>query len=385
MIEGTERSWWRDGWRTLRNRLLASAAFRRGAVRFAPTRAVARRDARRLFDLTAGFVYSQVLLACVRLRLFDALAGAPRSLADLATQAELAPERAERLLRAAAALRLVERVGSDRWALGALGAVLRGSPAVVAMIEHHALLYADLADPVALLRDGPGRSALGRHWPYASNDRAAALGRDAIASYTDLMSASQPLIADLVLDAVPLGAQRMLLDVGGGDGTFVRAAARRVPRLRFQLFDLPAVSERARERFAATDLADRVEIHGGDFTRDALPRGADVATLVRVVHDHDDTRARALLRAVRAALPAGGMLIVAEPMAGLPGADAVADAYFGFYLLAMGSGRARTPRELTALLHEAGFESVRNVRTGLPLQTGVVVARVPAAPGSQAR
>jgi demethylspheroidene O-methyltransferase len=34
----------------------------------------------------AGFVYSQVLLACVRLKLFDALSGGPKTLAELARQ-----------------------------------------------------------------------------------------------------------------------------------------------------------------------------------------------------------------------------------------------------------------------------------------------------------
>lgn len=53
-------------------------------------------------------------------------------------------------------------------------------------------------------------------------------------------------------------------------------------------------------------------MHGGDFTRDATPRGADVISLVRVVHDHDDARVDNLLRA---ALPAGGAIVIDEPMA----------------------------------------------------------------------
>jgi demethylspheroidene O-methyltransferase len=82
-----------------------------------------------------------------------------------------------------------------------------------------------------------------------------------------------------------------------------------------------------------------------------------------------------ILRAVRAALPADGVLLISEPMSGTPGAEAIGDAYYGFYLMAMGRGRSRTPERLQALLHEAGFGQVRTLATRLPLQTRVLLAR----------
>jgi demethylspheroidene O-methyltransferase len=178
-----------------------------------------------------------------------------------------------------------------------------------------------------------------------------------------------------VLDAYPLGRHRCLLDVGGGDGTFLAAAAERVPGLRLILFDLPAVAEQARARFATAGLGARAAAVGGDFRSDPLPEGADIVSLVRVVHDHDDAGALALLRAVRRVLPAGGTLLVAEPMSDSRGAEPVGDAYFAFYLLAMGSGRPRSPRELRALLGAAGFARTRLLRTRMPLQTRVMLAK----------
>ena len=141
------------------------------------------------------------------------------------------------------------------------------------------------------------------------------------------------------------------------------------------LFDLPAVADRARANFARKGLAQRAMAVGGDFVADALPQGADIASLIRVAFDHHDTKVLAILRSVRAALPAGGTLLLAEPMSGTPGAEAMGDAYFGFYLLAMGRGRPRTVSQLTALLQAAGFGDVRTLRTSLPLQTGFIVAR----------
>jgi demethylspheroidene O-methyltransferase len=81
------------------------------------------------------------------------------------------------------------------------------------------------------------------------------------------------------------------------------------------------------------------------------------------------------LRAARQALPADGTLLLAEQMSGTPGAQAMGDAYFGFYLLAMGRGQPRTRPQLEALLRVAGFGRIRMVRTATPLQTRVLLAR----------
>jgi demethylspheroidene O-methyltransferase len=61
-------------------------------------------------------------------------------------------------------------------------------------------------------------------------------------------------------------------------------------------------------------------------------------------------------------------------MAETPGAEPVGHAYFGFYLLAMGSGRPRTAAELRGLLARAGFNRCREVATSLPLLLRILVA-----------
>ncbi len=357
------------------DRLPGSHRFRLWAARFPLTRPIARRRARALFDLMAGFVYSQVLLACVRLRVFEILAEGPQTLPALAPRLGLGLESTTRLLDAAVALRLLSLRGGQRYALGPLGGALVGNQALLAMIEHHAMLYADLADPVALLEQGEGRGQLARFWPYADAAQPGLSREAGVARYSALMSDSQPLVADEILDAYPFAQRHCLLDVGGGEGTFLLAVAQRAPALCLQLFDLPPVAERARARFAAAGLASRATAFGGSFLSDALPQGADVVSLVRVLHDHDDAAAMAILRAIRRIIPAYGELVIAEPMAGTPGAEAMGDAYFGFYLLAMGRGRARTPERLGQLLLAAGFDSGRLVATRLPIQTRLLVAR----------
>lgn len=372
----------RERWLLQRNRVLSNPHFQRWSLRLPLLRGTARHHANAMFAVITGFVYTKTLTAVVDLGIISALAKAPESSAALAAAAGLEAAAMARLLAAAAAIDLVEPLPGDRWTLGQRGAALASNRGALAMIEHHKLFYADLADPVAMLRRGRGGGELAAFWSYAE---AAGRGEPAAASpqqpaqdaatqaYSALMAASQPMVAQQVLDSFDFSRHRQLLDIGGGHGAFVAEVAKRHPRLGLALFDLPPVAAQARDILAGQGLH-RVSAHGGSFRDDPLPVGADLMTLVRILHDHDDAVVLALLQAVRAALPPGGTLLIAEPMAGTPGAQAMGDAYFGLYLWAMGSGRPRSATAYAEMLKKAGFGRIREQRTGLPMVTRLLVA-----------
>lgn len=359
---------WFEQWVAMRNRVLSSPRFHRLAAATPLSRWIARRRSRQLFDLVAGFVYSQITAAFVQLDLPAFLRLGAQDIATIADKAGLDLAAADRLMRAAAALGLAQRIGPERWALGEAGAALSGTRGVAEMIAHHGALYGDLADPVALLRRGGGGGTLSGYWPYAEDQRPA--DAHVAGTYSALMAASQPMVAEQVLDAWAFDRHRCLMDVGGGEGAFLEAVGERFPGLRRMLFDLPPVAERARAR-----LGPSVRVHGGSFRHDSLPEGADIISLVRVLHDHDDDVVMQILHRTYAALPPGGTLLIAEPMAETPGAEPAGDAYFGLYLWAMGSGRPRSPSELRAMLEAAGYRRVRSIPTRLPMVASVMVAR----------
>ncbi len=323
----------------------------------------------------SGFVYSQTLSACVELGLFESLQSRPQTATALADALSLPLDAAERLLGAAKALGLLDQLGDGRYTLGPQGAALMGNAGLMKLIEHHRHFYADLNDSVALLRRGTGDGDLATYWPYTKSATPGATPPESVAAYSALMTASVPSVASDILHAYPIGKHRRILDVGGGEGAFLAAVHAHAPGLRLMLFDLPAVAQRARAHLERAGLSDRTDIIPGDFLHDPIPAGADLVTLVRILHDHDDRAVATLLASVRASLGPDGALLIAEPMSGASGTSRVADVYFAFYLMAMGRGRARTPNEIIARLRQAGFRRTRVLPTRTPFLLSVIVAQ----------
>jgi demethylspheroidene O-methyltransferase len=142
--------------------------------------------------------------------------------------------------------------------------------------------------------------------------------------------------------------------------------------LRLTLLDLPEVIPSAHARLSEAGLSARFTLVPGSFRTDPLPEGADTISLIRVLYDHDDATVTALLAKVHAALPVGGQLIVAEPMAGGARPERAGDVYFAFYTMAMGTGRARSAARIAEMCRAAGFADIRIPHSPRPFVTSTL-------------
>ncbi|MEM1049761.1 MAG: methyltransferase [Pseudomonadota bacterium] len=358
------------------NDRIASTRFQSWASRFFLTRPFVRRDAARLYDLVAGFVYTQVLLSCIELRILHHARNRAQDAEHLAAIAGIAPGRMRTLCQSAAALGLLVRQADGRYRLGRLGAAMLGVPGLEDMIRHNRLLYEDLSDPVALLR-GKEDTALASYWPYVRGGSSDAIAAETAAEYSALMASSQALVAEETLRAISFDGDTHLVDVGGGTGTFLREVARAAPTLRLTLFDLPEVADAAAHLPENRALKNRLTIRPGSFLEDPLPNDGDAISLVRVLYDHDDAVVAELLQKVFDALPAGGRLILSEPMSGGARPSRSGDAYFGFYTMAMTTGQPRSPERHRVLLERAGFDRIQLHSADRPFVARIMSAHRP--------
>ena len=137
---------------------------------------------------------------------------------------------------------------------------------------------------------------------------------DDVRGFERSMAAGAPPIVEALRAARArvFGERRRWLDVGGGDGTIAAELLAGDPALACDVLNLPAVAPLVREQAEAHGVAGRLGFVAGDFLAAPLPRGYDVLSLIRVLHDWPADVARQLLRAAADALAPGARIVICE-------------------------------------------------------------------------
>lgn len=311
---------------------------------------------RKLHGMLSASWLAQACYAVAKLGVPDLLRAGPASADELAGQTGADPGVLRRLLRAVAAAGVLRAVEPDRYALGPVGELLRsdapGAGRLVALMQGEEV-FRSFAEIMYTVHTG--RPAFEKVYgrPFYTY-----LAENPAAAQTFHRSMGAQPVPD-VLAGYDLAGVGTVVDLGGGTGALLAHLLSGYPDLRGVLVELPDAAEPARTALAEAGLADRVEVVAGSFfTR--VPPGADRYVLARVLHNWDDLRVVELLRLVRAAMPAGGRLLVVEellPEPG-PGSGALAAAMVDLLMLVTLEGRDRTEGEYRQLLAEAGFRVV---------------------------
>jgi hypothetical protein len=298
------------------------------------------------------------LVACAReLGLLPRLDAGPVTLRELADATGARPLRLYKLLDGLESLGLVARdqpsdeLGDARYAsreplAGAAEAVL-GDGSIERDRNGYPWrgLHGRLPDVLA------GRIDSEFAWPPATEAEIRGFERS-------MAVGTPPIIAALTASGVLADARRWL-DVGGGDGTVAAAVLPGLPGLCCDVLNLAAVEPLVRDRAAAAGLTDRLGFVAGDFLAEPLPRGYDVVSLIRVLHDWPADVARGLLRAAAAALEPGARIVICEEFR-TP--DRLAVQLFWTYFLIGADGchsRLREAAWYEAALAALGFVDVR--------------------------
>jgi SAM-dependent methyltransferase len=168
---------------------------------------------------------------------------------------------------------------------------------------------------------------------------------------------------DAIIDAYDFDGIKTIVDVGGGEGTFVTKILSAYEGMRGVLFDQPPVIEKARRWIAGTPVADRCECVGGSFF-DGVPPGADAYVLKQVLHDWSDEESVRILRNCRDAMTPDGRVLVAAYLVPKPPATPLKYLMAGLWVrLNCPGGYERTEAQFRQVFEQAGLEIVRILPT----------------------
>jgi hypothetical protein len=116
--------------------------------------------------------------------------------------------------------------------------------------------------------------------------------------------------------SIPSGP-RHLLDLGGGHAMYSIALCKKYPQLSAVILDGAQALSIGQETVTAEGMAERVTTREGSFLTDELGTGFDIVLLFNIVHGMRAEQNRALLRKVKSALKPGGQVIIMEQIAGM--------------------------------------------------------------------
>jgi SAM-dependent methyltransferase len=313
-------------------------------------------EAEALLSEARHFMRSRALLTAAELDLFTALDGGPISAPALAEARGLDPRATARLLDCLVTFGLLTKAGG-RYHTTAPGALVSSAhpESVRPMLLHMGHVWRNWSHLTDTVRAGvnAGRA------PVTGS------GPDTLDAFIRAMHVTGRTLSREIAAACDLTRFHRVLDVGGASGTYTIAFLERHPHLRGVIFDLPGAIGIARDALEAQGLQERVDLVAGDFYRDELPGGCDVAWLSAIVHQNSPEQNLALFRKVHRALPSGGVLLIRDHVMDEDRTRPPAGALFALNMLvSTDGGDTYTFGELERGLTEAGFGAVRLLRSG---------------------
>ncbi|MFJ4684985.1 methyltransferase [Streptomyces sp. NPDC088789] len=170
--------------------------------------------------------------------------------------------------------------------------------------------------------------------------------------FNTLRQSHSESFADEITAVFPWEGVQHVVDVGGGTGAFPEALMRRYSGLHTTLVDLPDAVAAAVRRITAAGLEKRFTAAPGSFFH-PLPSGADVYTLINVLHNWNDDDAVRILRRCAEAADRNSTVVVVERL--IDGADQRAITTMDLRMLLLLSGKERSLTQLRGVAEAAGL------------------------------
>jgi hypothetical protein len=307
-----------------------------------------------------GLLLSRALHVAAELNIAEHLIAGPRSPADLAKATGANEDALRRLLRMLASHGVFSEDDAGCFALTTLADALRSDvpgsvrDAIRMVDDEYWNVVGHLMDSVVTGRPA-FENVLGLPaWEYRARhpevDERFARG---MANVSALENA-------VIARAYDFSPFKKVIDVGGGKGGFIAEVLKANPSLTGILFDEEHVVTDP-TYLTAAGVAGRCESVGGNFF-DAVPSGADVYILKRVLHDWDNEPAEGILRACRRAIPAHGRVLGIDAV--VPHGNTLHPSKNSDILMMVETGgRERTEEEFRDLYQRGGFSLTRIIPT----------------------
>ena len=315
-----------------------------------------------ILQTAAGFMMSKHLFAANDLGLFEKLADRPLTLDDLAQDLNIPPRTARITADAMVALRFLEKQ-DDRYRNSSVSQTFL-SGKTPADLRPFLRFWNHISYPQWQHFEEALRTNRG-----VGED--VELDPDQQRIFSEGVAAIQAGPAHAMPEKYDFTRHRKVLDLGGGVGEYLVPILDRFPQLEGTLFELPPVTEVAREALAADPVGSRIDIVAGDLFEDAIPEDHDALILANVVHYFDHARNLELLRRIRERVSAGARVLIVDFWTNPQHTEPLFAALMAGEFLTSVGGDVFSEEEAKGWLREAGWEYLQTIPLERPLSLAV--------------
>lgn len=173
---------------------------------------------------------------------------------------------------------------------------------------------------------------------------------------------------------LPDSAKR-LLDIGGGHAIYSIALCQKHLSLSATIFDSREALKAGMENIANAGLERAIHVQEGNFFKDDLGNGYDIALLFNIIHGLTPEQNMDLLRKVAKALNPGGIAVILEQFESnlpLPMFQTVINILGLSYYHLLG-GKVYTQEEVESWFQESGFSNIQHLNLRRVPGTGMVL------------
>lgn len=317
-----------------------------------------------LLQMITGFWVSQAIYVSAKLGIADMLKDGPKSCFELAKSTNVSSRELFRLLRFLASLNVFAEDEEGNFKLTPLAANLQSD--VPGSLRAMAIMYGEeiyQAWGNVFHSIKTGETAFDHiyqcsHFQYlAQNPEASTVFNQAMTEFTRQES-------NVVISTYDFSQYKIIVDVGGGYGSFMAAILTANPKLDGILFDLPQVIEGAKAHIESAGVTGRCTIRGGDFF-ESIPEGGDVYICKNIILNWDDEQCVTILKNCRHSMSENSKLLVIEAVIP-PRNIASFSKMLDLHMLVVNGGRGRTEAEFRKLFTAAGFKLSTIISTQSP-------------------
>lgn len=318
-----------------------------------------------LLETVNSFRLSRVILTAFELELFSHLGIEGKSSEAIAKEIKTDARATDRLMNVLVGCGLLEKK-KNIFKNTPLSAkfLIKGSPAYLGGLGHTANLWHTWTTMTEAVRKG---TTVVMKDPI--NDRS----KDWLEPFIAAMHSKGRKEANEIAGLLDFTNANKVLDVGGGSGAYSFAFIDKKPALKAVIYDLPNVLPLTEKYIAGEGYKGKVETLSGNYLKDPLGKGYDMAFLSAVIHSNSPGENRLLFKKCGRALNSGGQLVVLDHIMSDDRTTPFGGALFALNMLVgTEAGDTYTESEIRLWMTNAGFgEFIRKeTKSGTSLLIG---------------